>query len=355
MTPDFWNGRRVLLTGHTGFKGSWLALKLARAGARITGISLEPETDPALFTQARVADHLAAHHICDIRDRKALDALVRVSEAEFVFHLAAQPLVRESYADPLGTFSTNVMGLANLLDSCTRLDGLRAVINVTTDKVYDNREWPWPYREDDRLGGRDPYSASKACAELVTASWRASFLAKQGIAVATARAGNVIGGGDWAKDRLVPDALKAIGAGQALAVRSPGSVRPWQHVLEPLAGYVALAEALAAHPADFAQAWNFGPADDDARPVSWIADYVCSRIEGARWRAEVDGGPPEQGLLKVDSSMARAALPWAPCWDLADALDKTIEWDRLWRAGEDAAGICLEQIAEHEAVRDQGP
>lgn len=350
MTPAFWNGRKVLLTGHTGFKGSWLALKLARAGAEVTGIALEPDTDPSLFTEAGVADHLAAHHICDIRDRAALDTLVRTSGAEVVFHLAAQPLVRASYTDPLGTFSTNVMGLAHLLDSCAALETLKVLVNITTDKVYHNREWPWAYREDDRLGGADPYSASKACAELVTASWRASFLAQRDVAVATARAGNVIGGGDWAKDRLLPDVFRAVGAGKELVVRSPRSVRPWQHVLEPVAGYVALAEALAERPAEFAQAWNFGPADEDARPVSWIADYLCARIPDASWRIEGDGGPAEQGLLKVDSSKARAGLPWAPRWDLATALDRTLDWDRRWRAGESAAAICLEQITDHEAA-----
>ena len=350
MTPGFWNGRTVVLTGHTGFKGGWLALKLARCGAKVIGISLDPETDPSLFGEAKIADHVAQHHICDIRDGAALDAIIAGSGAEIVLHLAAQPLVRESYADPLGTFSTNVMGLANLLDSCSRLDSLKALVNVTTDKVYDNQEWPWAYREDDRLGGRDPYSASKACAELVTRAWRSSFLEKRGVAVATARAGNVIGGGDWAKDRLVPDALKAFGKGEELVVRSPHSVRPWQHVLEPLEGYVALAEALATRPQNYADAWNFGPADEDAKPVNWIADHLCTLIDGAHWRVDGDGGPPEQGLLKVDSSKARGALDWAPRWDLARALEKTVEWDSRWRAGENAAAICLEQIEEHEAA-----
>jgi CDP-glucose 4,6-dehydratase len=349
MTPQFWHGRRVLLTGHTGFKGSWLALKLARAGARVTGIALEPSTDPALFHAARVEETLERHIICDIRDREALRDAVRTSEPEIVFHLAAQPLVRASYVDPVGTFATNVMGTVNLFDALAAMSGVKAIVNVTTDKVYWNEERPGGYRESDRLGGRDPYAASKACGELVTDSWRESFMAGRGIALASARAGNVIGGGDWADDRIIPDALRAWDRGEPLVVRAPRSVRPWQHVLEPLAGYVALAEALIAEPERFSQAWNFGPSTEDARPVGWIADYLTSTVEGFSWHTEGNDGPHEAGLLEVDSTKALSALPWRPRWSLAEALDRTVQWHSAWRGGQDAQAQCFAQIAEHEA------
>ncbi len=350
MTPQFWSGRRVLITGHTGFKGGWLALKLARAGARVSGIALEPATDPALFEAARIAEVLDSHTICDIRDRAALRDAVVASAPEIVFHLAAQPLVRASYDDPVGTFSTNVMGTVHLFDALAALQGVRACVNVTTDKVYWNEERAGGYVETDRLGGRDPYAASKACAELATDAWRASFLASRGIAVATARAGNVIGGGDWADNRIVPDALRAWDRGEPLVVRAPRAVRPWQHVLEPLAGYVALAEALVGRPQDFAQGWNFGPASQDARPVAWIADYLAQTVPGFAWHAQGDGGPHEAGLLEVDSAKALAALPWHPRWSLAEALDHTVAWHRAWREGEDAQAQCFAQIASHEAA-----
>ncbi len=349
MTPQFWRGRRVLITGHTGFKGSWLALKLAAAGARITGIALEPATEPALFTVANVAQVLERHVICDIRDQAALRDAVQSSAPEVVFHLAAQPLVRASYADPVGTFATNVMGVVHLLDAVTPLAGVRAVINVTTDKVYWNEERSCAYRETDRLGGRDPYAASKAAAELVTESWRASFTAGRGIGLASARAGNVIGGGDWAIDRIVPDALRAWDRSTPLIVRAPGAVRPWQHVLEPLAGYIVLAEALLDQPERFAQAWNFGPPTDDARPVAWIADYLARTMPGFSWHSGANDGPHEACLLEVDSSKARATLPWRPRWTLAEALDRTVQWHRDWREGGDAQALCLAQIRDHAA------
>lgn len=350
MTPEFWRDRRVLVTGHTGFKGSWLSLKLARAGAKVSGIALEPATDPALFSVARVEEVLESHVLCDIRDRRLLAEAVRTSAPEIVFHLAAQPLVRASYDDPVGTFETNVLGLVNLCDALTAAPGVGAIVNVTTDKVYWNEERPGGYRETDRLGGRDPYAASKACAELVTESWRASFLAGRGVAVATARAGNVIGGGDWADDRIIPDALRAIDQGVSLAIRSPQAVRPWQHVLEPLAGYVALAEALVADPARFSEAWNFGPDESDARTVSWIAAYLASRVEAFSWHSTGSNGPHEAGLLEVNSTKALAALPWRPRWSLPEALDRTVAWHQAWRRGDDPQAACVSQISEHEGI-----
>lgn len=350
MTPEFWRGRRVLITGHTGFKGSWLALKLARAGASVAGIALEPPSSPALFDEAHVAEVVDRHTICDIRDREAFVQAVKASDPEVVFHLAAQPLVRASYDDPVGTFATNVMGVVHLLEALSATHSVRAIVNVTTDKVYWNEERAGGYREADRLGGRDPYAASKACAELVTQSWRESFMAERRIALATARAGNVIGGGDWAEDRIIPDALRAWDCGEPLIVRAPHGVRPWQHVLEPLAGYVALAEALVSAPEAYAEAWNFGPAEDDARPVSWIADYLATRIEGFAWHSTASDGPHEAGLLEVDSAKALAALPWRPRWALAEALDRTVDWHRNWRSGGDAQAQSLAQIAEHEAA-----
>lgn len=350
MTPEFWRDRRVLVTGHTGFKGSWLCLKLARAGAKISGIALEPASEPALFTEARVEEVLERHIVCDIRDGEALADALRASAPEIVFHLAAQPLVRASYVDPVGTFETNVLGLVNLLDALRSTSGLQAIVNVTTDKVYWNEERPGAYREADRLGGRDPYAASKACAELVTECWRESFHASRGVALASARAGNVIGGGDWAADRIIPDALRAWERGGSLAIRAPRAVRPWQHVLEPLAGYVALAEALVADPRRYAQAWNFGPKTSDARTVSWIADHLAGKLAGFSWHTEIADGPHEAGLLEVDSGKALAALPWRQRWALPEALDRTIQWHQSWRQGDDPQAACFAQIQDHEGL-----
>ena len=349
MTPDFWRGRRVLVTGHTGFKGSWLCLMLAQAGARVSGIALEPASSPALFTVARVAEVLERHVICDIRDRVALAEAVKAIAPEIVLHLAAQPLVRASYADPVATFGTNVLGLVNLLDTLTASPAAKAVVNVTTDKVYWNDGRRGGYVETDRLGGHDPYAASKACAELVTECWRASFLAARGTALASARAGNVIGGGDWTESRIIPDALRAMDRGEPLLVRAPLAVRPWQHVLEPLAGYIALAEALVADPPRFSQAWNFGPSTADARTVTWIAEYLAGKLPAFSWASEANDGPHEAELLDVDSTKALANLAWQPRWELAAALDRTVEWHQAWQAGENMQARCLAQIAEHAA------
>lgn len=348
VTRAFWNGRRVFLTGHTGFKGGWLALWLADMGAEVHGYALAPPTEPSLFEVTRLTDHLASHRVADIRDGEALKAAVQATRPEIVLHLAAQPLVRYSYAAPVETYAVNVMGTVNLLEALRQVPGVRAVVNVTSDKCYENREWFWPYRENEALGGFDPYSSSKACAELVTSAYRRSFLEAAGVGLASARAGNVIGGGDWAADRLVPDFLRALDAGEALIVRSPAAVRPWQHVLEPLAGYLVLAERLYEAPGQYAGAWNFGPDEADARTVQWIVERLCASVPGAGWQGTDRPQPHEAGTLRLDSAKARSVLAWRPRWDLAAALDATLDWHRAWRSGDDMATFSLGQIAAYE-------
>lgn len=348
VRPEFWRNRRVLLTGHTGFKGSWLSLWLQSLGAQLRGLALEAPTKPSLFDVANVAIGMD-HCIADIRDRTAVHSLVHAFRPEVVIHLAAQPLVRHSYREPVETYETNVMGTVHLLEAARNVGSVRAIVNVTTDKCYHNREWAWGYRESDRLGGHDPYSNSKACAELVSAAYRDSFLMKAGIPLATARAGNVIGGGDWAADRLVPDFFRAVDAGETLAVRSPGSTRPWQHVLEPLSGYLLLAERLTAPDGmESAQGWNFGPEDEDAKPVRWILDYLSARMPSRGWKQSGADVLHEAGYLKLDSTLARQRLNWRAKWELPNALDMTLEWHKAWRAGADMRNICLDQIARHQ-------
>lgn len=348
MDHRFWQDRRVLVTGHTGFKGSWLSLMLANAGARVSGIALDPPTSPSLFEVARVASVLENHLICDIRDLSSLSKAVEKASPQIVFHLAAQPLVRTSYDDPVGTFATNVVGLVNLLDCLRTAPELQAVLNVTTDKVYANDETGRRFSEKDALGGKDPYSASKACAELVTTSWRNSFFSQSGIEFASARAGNVIGGGDWAVDRLIPDAMRALDCSEPLTIRSPSSTRPWQHVLEPLGGYVSLVEAMVREPASYSRAWNFGPALGDERTVSWVADYIASRHNDFSWRAGTESGPHEAQLLEIDSSLAIDELGWHPRWSVEQALDRTLEWYAEYRAQADMQKCCIKQISDYE-------
>ena len=319
-------------------------------GAKVYGYSLAPPTEPNLFTVAKVADGMAHSDIADIRDAAKLADAVRNAQPEIVFHLAAQPLVRFSYSHPAETYAVNVMGTVNLLEAVRNMTGVRAVVNITTDKCYENREWVWGYRENEPLGGFDPYSSSKACSELVTAAYRRSFLDKMGVALASARAGNVIGGGDWASDRLIPDFLRAIDRNEILNIRSPEAVRPWQHVLEPLAGYLTLAECLHTRGADFAEPWNFGPDDADARSVRWLVDYLCSQVPEATWQCEASPQPHEANTLKLDSSKAKVQFGWHPRWNLQTALGKTLAWHQAWRQGASMAAISLQQIREYEAA-----
>lgn len=349
INSEFWRGRRVFLTGHTGFKGGWLALWLQNLGAEVHGYALAPPTQPNLFDVARVAEGMASSRIADIRDASVFTQSMKNAQPEVVFHLAAQPLVRQSYAAPTETYSTNVMGTVHLFEAVRATPEVRAVVNVTTDKCYENREWVWGYRENDAMGGYDPYSSSKACAELVTAAYRKSFLTAAGVAVASARAGNVIGGGDWAADRLVPDILRAFEHGQPVQIRSPNSIRPWQHVLEPLSGYLLLAQRLAEE-LGFAEAWNFAPDDSDVQSVEWIVSRLA-RIWGDGTTWAVDGGqhPHEAGYLKLDISNARYRLGWTPRWDLYQALERTVEWHRAWRGSEPMREFSLRQIAAYLA------
>jgi CDP-glucose 4,6-dehydratase len=350
---DFWRGKRVLLTGHTGFKGAWLALWLQRLGAQVTGIALLPATQPSLYDLLG-ADQWMTTQICDIRNADALKSLVRTARPEIVLHLAAQALVRVSYQQPLETFGTNVMGTANLLDALRDVDSVRVVVAVTTDKVYQNREWPYPYREEDALGGHDPYSASKAAAELVIASYRDSFLGAAGVAVASARAGNVIGGGDWSAERLIPDAIRAWSANQPLQIRRPQAVRPWQHVLEPLAGYIKLAEQLWQQPS-VAGAYNFGP---ETREAATVRDVVQLALN-AYGRGQVawgDGteGPHEAAWLALEVAKSRTVLGVTPLWPLAESVQRTTNWYRQQHEGGDARTICEADIAAYEAANQSG-
>ncbi|MBR0655594.1 CDP-glucose 4,6-dehydratase [Roseomonas arctica] len=350
---EFWRGRRVLLTGHTGFKGAWLALWLSQMGARVTGFALPPPSDPSLhaLASASVFEH---DIIGDLRDPAAVDAAYARAAPEVVLHLAAQALVRPSFADPVATYATNVMGTVHVLDAARRQGGVAAVVVVTSDKAYENREWHWAYREDEAMGGHDPYSSSKGCAELVTAAFRRSYFAADpdGAAVASARAGNVIGGGDWALDRVVPDCIRAFADGRKVALRSPGATRPWQHVLEPLAGYLALAERLATgvDRARFAAGWNFGPAEADAIAVGELVTTLA-RFWGddAGWELDARPQPHEAHYLKVDASKARAELGWRPALGVTEALDWTVDWYRRQARGEDARELCLDQIARYRA------
>jgi CDP-glucose 4,6-dehydratase len=345
--PMTWTGKRVLVTGHTGFKGAWLSLWLQRLGATVTGYALAPPTTPSLFEQARVADAMQSI-IADVRDLTRLTEVVRDARPDVIFHLAAQSLVRAGYDDPIGTYATNVMGTAHVLEAA-RGSTARAIVIVTTDKCYDNREWLWGYREVDRLGGRDPYSSSKACAELVVASFRDSVLSvledARGLGLATARAGNVIGGGDWGEDRLVADAVRAVEAGTGLHVRHPFAVRPWQHVLSPLAGYLRLCEALCEDAGAAARAWNFGPQPQDERPVGWVVERLAELWQGElAWSVDDAANPPEAGHLALDSAAAEAGLGWRPACGLEDGLRLVVEWHRAQRGGEDMRAVSLAQI-----------
>ena len=352
VAPDFWRGRRVLVTGHTGFKGSWLALWLASMGAEVTGLSDAVPTDPSLFELARIDEDVRTVW-ADVRDADAVARTVAQARPEVVLHLAAQSLVRPSFQAPRETYEVNVMGTVNVLEAVRLAEGVRAVINVTSDKCYENREWEWAYREDEPMGGHDPYSSSKGASELVTSAWRRSFFgAPDGPRLASARAGNVIGGGDWGEDRLIPDVMRAAIAGRPVEVRNPGATRPWQHVLNPLSGYLLLAQALCEDPAA-ATAWNFGPADGEARPVAWIVERLDALWPGGlRWDHDAREHPHEARFLKVDSSRARARLGWAPGWGLDRALEAVVEWYAALRDGQDVRAVTLAQLEAFASGRN---
>ncbi len=357
MDVNFWKSRRVFVTGHTGFKGSWLALWLHSMGARVCGYSLDPPTEPSLYRLLPLEGQIRSIR-ADVRDQDSLVAAMQVFEPEVVIHMAAQPLVRFSYQNPVETYAVNVLGTVHLLEAVRKTPGVRSVVVVTSDKCYENLERPEPYLEHEAMGGHDPYSSSKGCAELVTSAYRRSFFhpakwAEHGVGVASARAGNVIGGGDWAPDRLVPDMMRAWAVGDAVVIRNSEAVRPWQHVLEPLSGYLQLAEKLYADGPEFGEGWNFGPADSDARPVRYLVTELA-RIWGsdARWRFDEAAHVHEAHLLKLDSSKAVARLGWAPRWSLDETLEHTAEWYRGYDRGEDMSARSLKQIEEYmEPVR----
>jgi CDP-glucose 4,6-dehydratase len=344
---SFWQNKRVLLTGHTGFKGSWLSLLLSQLGAKVTGFALAPPTQPNLFDLAGVQDHIT-HVVGDIRNYADLFAVIQEAQPEIVIHMAAQPLVLASYDQPIETYATNVMGTVNLFEALRQTKSVKAIVNVTTDKCYENKEWNWGYRENDVLGGHDPYSNSKACAELVTSAFRNSFFKGMNIGSASARAGNVIGGGDWAQNRLIPDIIQACMDDKTVSIRNPEAMRPWQHVLEPLQGYLLLAEKLYQHPEQFAEAWNFGPQDEDTQPVRWIADYVVKQWgQSARWAIQPIHQPHEACYLKLDHSKAKTKLGWQPRWNLKDGLNKTIEWYQAYQQKQNMHDVTIAQITSH--------
>lgn len=351
-SPAFWSGKRVLVLGHTGFKGSWLSLWLRRLGAKVSGCSL-PADETSLFAAAGLGA-VVENHYADVRERRAVSAVIEQIQPEIVFHLAAQSLVRLSYQEPVETYATNVMGTVHVLAAVSAVKSVRSVVVVTSDKCYENKEWLWAYREDEPMGGHDPYSSSKGCAELVTAAWRKSFceLAGHSLGIASARAGNVIGGGDWAQDRLIPDCIRALKSGQAIGIRNPASTRPWQHVLDPLCGYLVLAERLHDDPTAYGQAWNFGPADEDAQPVAWIADRIVNAWgDPARWEKVTGDELHEARHLKVDTSKARLRLEWSQGLRLAAGLKWTVEWYKSFLGGQPALTLTDQQIERYSELK----
>ncbi len=355
MSRTFWKDKKVLITGHTGFKGSWLSLWLQGLGADVLGYALPPPTEPSLFKVANVADGMTSI-IGDVRDLEHLQAVITEHRPEVIIHMAAQPLVRYSYENPIETYGTNVMGTANVLEAVRQSDSARVVVCITSDKCYDNKEWLWGYRENEPMGGHDPYSSSKGCAELVIAAYRNSYFSAdepecRTVALASARAGNVIGGGDWAQDRLVPDIMQAILANRPVIIRYPHAIRPWQHVLEPLSGYLSLAEMLWEQGPEFAQAWNLGPSDEDAKPVSWVAEKLTTLWgENARWELDAPQAqhPHEAAYLKLDCSKAKSLLKWSPKLDLPTTLEWIVEWYRGYQHNQNMRHLTEAQIARYE-------
>ncbi|KAF0835976.1 CDP-glucose 4,6-dehydratase [Methylovorus glucosotrophus] len=353
MTPSFWRGRKVFLTGHTGFKGGWMSLWMQSLGANLKGFSLEPPTSPSLFEIASISDGMTSD-IGDVRDLARLTHSLQTFQPEIVFHMAAQPLVRYSYKNPVETYATNLMGTVHLLEAVRHTPSVKAVVIITTDKCYENREWAWGYRENEPMGGFDPYSNSKGCAELATAAYRSSFFnpenfSHHGVAIATVRAGNVIGGGDWAGDRLIPDILMAIEKGSPVTIRNPNAIRPWQHVLEPISGYMQLAERMISDGPTYSEAWNFGPNDNDARPVSWIVDRMVNIWgNGASWQIDNSEQPHEATYLKLDISKAKTKLQWQPRINLDQALEWIIDWHKAYLDGRSMQDVTKQQIMQYQ-------
>lgn len=350
----FWKGKKVFLTGHTGFKGGWLSLWLASMGAKVTGYALAPNTTPNLFDILAIDSLLEKSHISDIRDLSSLQKAMSEAKPDVIIHMAAQPLVRYSYANPVETYATNVMGTVHVLESTRTINSVRATIVVTTDKCYENKEWVWGYRENEPMGGYDPYSNSKGCAELVTSAYRQSYFSGPNSTnhVASARAGNVIGGGDWSEDRLIPDAIKAFEANKPLMIRNPLATRPWQHVLEPLSGYLILAKKLYEQGSDFASGWNFGPDDKDNRSVQEVINLlIASWGESAGWVKEGSEHPHEANLLKLDCSKVHSQLGWLPQWNLETATQKIVEWQKAYQAKKNMQEVSLAQINQYMSAK----
>ena len=346
IDQDFWQGKRVFLTGHTGFKGSWLSLWLVSLGAEVKGYALNPPTSPSLFKEAKVSSIIDSQ-IGDIRDQDTLYESISEFNPDILIHMAAQPLVRYSYDAPIETYEVNVIGTAKVLEVARSCSNLKAIVNITTDKCYENDERSQGYKEDDPMGGHDPYSSSKGCAELVASAYRRSFLQEQDIGLASVRAGNVIGGGDWADDRLIPDIFRSFEKSEPVVIRNPKATRPWQHVLEPLSGYLVLAQKLYEDQKEYAEGWNFGPNEKDARSVDWILDKMISKWPDASWKLDQNSNPHEAGFLKLDISKAKSRLGWKPVWELSYTLEKIIDWHKAWLNKENMQTICLAEIKEY--------
>lgn len=353
IDTSFWKGKRVFVTGHTGFKGGWLCLWLEMMGSEVMGFSLSPVTKINLFDEANVAEGIRSI-TGDVRDKDSLFNAVSQFKPEIVIHMAAQPLVRRSYEYPRETFETNVMGTVNVLEAVKKIEGVKVVINVTTDKCYENNEWIWGYRETEPLGGHDPYSSSKACSELVTSAYRRSFFYDSPVAIATARAGNVIGGGDWSDDRLVPDILGSFELDRSAYIRNPHAIRPWQHVLEPLSGYLMLAEKLFNYGDRYEGAWNFGPGDSDVKSVEWIVRKIADEWGlGSSWSKDSSEQPHEASSLKLDISKAKTVLGWSPLWSLDQSIKNIVHWHKSWLNNSSARQLCLEQINQYMTIEKE--
>lgn len=348
VNKEFWKNKKVFLTGHTGFKGSWLSLWLQELGAEVKGYALEPPTNPNLFNVAKVGEGMISE-IGDIRNLEFLKKSMVEFNPDILIHMAAQPLVRLSYLSPIETYDVNVLGTAKVLEAARYCNSLKAIVSVTTDKCYENREWPWGYRENEAMGGYDPYSSSKGCAELVTSAYRRSFFNENNAsAIATARAGNVIGGGDWAVDRLIPDIIAAFEKKHPVIIRNPMSIRPWQHVLEPLSGYLILAEDLFLKGKELADAWNFGPNDDDCKPVSWLLDKLIQYWgNGSSWKLDENPNPHEATFLKLDCSKAKFYLKWEPKWHVEETLQRIVKWHKSFILNENMKNITIKEIKEY--------